>query len=287
MKNEIILFSQNAPEEHIEVRLEDDTVWLNRNQLARLFGRDIKTIGKHINNVFLEGELNEKGTVANFATVQLEGNRKIEREIEYYNLDVIISVGYRIKSKQGTQFRIWATQILRDYLLKGYSLNQRMNRIEDNLENLSKKVDKIDFHIQSQLIPTQGVFFDGQVFNAYEFTSRIIRSAKTYIILIDSYIDETTFTHLTKKCKNVTVSIFTKNCSKQIMLDLKKVNEQFGGFKMVNFSQSHDRFLIIDQKEVYHLGASLKDLGKKWFAFSKMDKNTVEQLLKAVTDKMA
>jgi hypothetical protein len=287
MKNEIILYSQNDHAEHIEVRLRDDTVWLNRNQLVLLFGRDVKTIGKHINNVFLEGELNEKGTVAKFATVQLEGNRKIEREIEYYNLDVIISVGYRIKSKQGTQFRIWATQILRDYLLKGYSLNQRMNRIEDNLENLSKKVDQIDFHIQSQLIPTQGVFFDGQVFNAYEFTSRIIRSAKTDIILIDSYIDETTFTHLTKKCKNVTVSLFTKNCSKQIMLDLKKVNEQFGGFKMVNFSQSHDRFLIIDQKEVYHLGASLKDLGKKWFAFSKMDKNTVEQLLKAVTDKMA
>jgi hypothetical protein len=287
MKNEIILYSQNAPEEHIEVRLEDDTVWLNRNQLARLFGRDIKTIGKHINNVFLEGELNEKGTVANFATVQLEGNRKIEREIEYYNLDVIISVGYRIKSKQGTQFRIWATQILRDYLLKGYSLNQRMNRIEDNLENLSKKVDKIDFHIQSQLIPRQGVFFDGQVFNAYELTSRIIRSAKTDIILIDNYIDETTFTHLTKKCENDTVSIFTKNCSKQVMLDLKKANEQFGGFKILNFSQSHDRFLIIDQKDVYHLGASLKDLGKKWFAFSKMDKSTVERLLNAVRAKMA
>ena len=154
MKNEIILYSQNEHAEHIEVRLEDDTVWLNRNQLVLLFGRDVKTIGKHINNVFLEGELNEKGTVAKFATVQLEGNRKIEREIEYYNLDVIISVGYRIKSKQGIQFRIWATQILRDYLLKGYSLNQRMNRIEDKLENLSKKVDKIDFHIQSQLIPT-------------------------------------------------------------------------------------------------------------------------------------
>ena len=287
MKNEIILYSQNDPVEHIEVRLEDDTVWLNRNQLVLLFGRDVKTIGKHINNVFLEGELNEKGTVAKFATVQLEGNRKIERDIEYYNLDVIISVGYRIKSKQGTQFRIWANQILRDYLLKGYSLNQRMNRIEDNLENLSKKVDKIDFHIQSQLIPTQGVFFDGQVFNAYELTSRIIRSAKTDIILIDNYIDESTFTHLSKKCENVTVSIFTKNCGKQVLLDIKKANEQFGDFKMVNFSQSHDRFLIIDQKDVYHLGASLKDLGKKWFAFSKMDKSTVELLLKEVTAKIA
>ena len=201
MNNEIILYRPNELAEHIEVRLEDETVWLNRQQLSILLGRDVKTIGKHINNVFEDGELQKSSTVANFATVQNEGGRTIERQIEYYNLDVIISVGYRVKSKQGTQFRIWATNVLRDYLLKGYALNQRMNRIENNMDHLIKKVDTISLHISSHLIPNQGVFFEGQVFDAYELASRIIRSAKSHIILIDNYIDESTLTHLTKKQK--------------------------------------------------------------------------------------
>lgn len=159
MNNEIILYRPNELAEHIEVRLEDETVWLNRQQLTILFGRDVKTIGKHINNVFEDEELKKSSTVANFATVQNEGGRTIERQIEYFNLDVIISVGYRVKSKQGTQFRIWATNVLRDYLLKGYALNQRMNRIENNMDHLIKKVDAISLHISSHLIPNQGVFF--------------------------------------------------------------------------------------------------------------------------------
>jgi len=154
--------------ERIEVMIEKETVWLNRQQLSVLFGRDVKTIGKHINNVFAEEELVKKSTVANFVTVQNEGNRMVERNVEHYNLDVIISVGYRVKSKQGTQFRIWATNILKDYLLKGYALNQRMNRIENNVENLTEKVHAISLQIQSAEIPNQGVFFDGQVFDAYE-----------------------------------------------------------------------------------------------------------------------
>ena len=201
MNNEIILYRPNELAEHIEVRLEDETVWLNRQQLTILFGREVKTIGKHINNVFEDGELQKSSTVANFATVQNEGGRTIERQIEYYNLDVIISVGYRVKSKQGTQFRRWATNVLRDYLLKGYALNQRMNRIENNMDHLIKKVDAISLHISSHLIPNQGVFFEGQVFDAYELASRIIRSAKSHIILIDNYIDESALTHLTKKQK--------------------------------------------------------------------------------------
>jgi hypothetical protein len=152
MKNEIILCQSGELAEHLEVRLDDDTVWLNRHQLATLFGRDIKTIGKHINNFFSEGELNQKSTVANFATVQFEGGRKIERKIKFYNLDVIISVGYRVKSKQGTQFRIWATNVLRDYLLKGYVMNQRIDRIENNYENLSKEVKQIILLITFLLI---------------------------------------------------------------------------------------------------------------------------------------
>jgi len=282
MKNEIILYRPDEITEHIEVRLDDETVWLNRNQIATLFGRDIKTIGKHINNVFSEGELVEGSTVANFATVQNEGGRMVERQVEHYNLDVIISVGYRVKSKQGTQFRIWASRVLKDYLLKGYAINNRMNRMEDSLETLKNKVNEIDLQINTHLIPHQGVFFDGQVFDAYELASKIIRSAEKSIILIDNYMNESTLTHLSKKKKSVNVLLLSKTISKQLILDVQKANEQYGNFTTKNFTQSHDRFLIIDNQEVYHLGASLKDLGKKWFAFSKMDKSSVENMMNKV-----
>jgi hypothetical protein len=284
MNNEIVLYQSDELPERIEVRLKAETVWLNRQQLALLFGRDIKTLGKHINNVFSEGELIKEATVAKFATVQMEGERKIERQIEYYNLDVIISVGYRVKSKQGTQFRIWATNVLRDYLLKGYAINNRMNRIEDKVDSLSNKINEIDLQINTHLIPTQGVFFDGQIFDAYKLASKIIRSAKQSIVLIDNYINEDTLTHLSKKSKPVKVLLLTKTISRQLVLDVKKANQQYADFEIKQFSKSHDRFLIIDNKEVYHLGASLKDLGKKWFAFSKLDINSVENILKAVAD---
>ena len=282
MSNEIVLYQSNELPERIEVRLENETVWLNRQQMATLFGRDVKTIGKHINNVFAEGELNRNSTVANFATVQLEGGRTIERQIEYYNLDVIISAGYRVKSKQGTQFRIWATQVLRDYLLKGYALNQRMNRIENHVEHLTQKVETISLQIQSAELPKQGVFFDGQVFDAHKLASEIIRSANKSIVLIDNYIDENTLALLSKKNKGVNVLLLTRNQSKTLALDVQKANDQFGNFELKSFDKSHDRFLIIDGTDIYHLGASLKDLGRKWFAFSKLDKNSVDNILKSI-----
>jgi len=282
MKNEIILYQPDEVAEHIEVRLKDETVWLNRNQIATLFGRDVKTIGKHINNVFDEGELQKKSTIANFATVQSEGGRTVERNIEYYNLDVIISVGYRVKSKQGTQFRIWATRVIKDYLLKGYAINNRMNRLEDNFESLKSKVDQIDVQISTHLIPNQGVFFDGQIFDAYELASRIIRSAKKEIILIDNYIDESTLIHLSKKTDKAKVLLLTKTITKQLALDVTKANEQYGNFEAKQFTNSHDRFLMIDRNELYHIGASLKDLGKKWFAFSKMDKSMTALILEQI-----
>jgi hypothetical protein len=282
MKNEIILYRPDELSEHIEVRLDEETVWLNRQQIASLFGRDIKTIGKHITTIFTEGELIKESTVANFATVQMEGNRKVERLIENYNLDVIISVGYRVKSKQGTQFRIWATNVLRDYLLKGYAINNRMNRMEDSIENIQKKLYQIDFQLNTQLIPTQGIFFEGQVFDAYELTSKIIRSANSSIVLIDNYINEDTLSHLSKKNEKVKAVLLTKNNSKTTSLDVKKANEQYGNFEIRYFEKSHDRFLIIDNTTVYHLGASLKDLGKKWFAFTKMNTESVESILNAL-----
>lgn len=287
MKNEIVLYQSDELASRIEVRIESDTVWLNRQQLAALFGRDIKTIGKHIGNVFSEGELDKGVVVANFATTTQHGAIKGKTQtlsVEHYNLDVIISVGYRVKSKQGTQFRIWANNVLKDYLLKGYVLNQRMNRIETVVDNLTDKVKEIDLQLKTNMIPPQGIFFEGQVFDAYQLASKIIRSATKSIVLIDNYIDETTLIHLSKKGKDVKVMLLTKNAGKQLALDVEKANQQYGNFTLKHFTKSHDRFLIVDEVEIYHLGASLKDLGKKWFAFSKLDKNSVESILKSVSE---
>jgi hypothetical protein len=275
MKNEIILYRPNELAEHIEVSIdqEKETVWLTQSQIAELFQRDRTVITKHLRNIFSSDELDEK------SNVQKMHIANSDKPVVLYNLDAILSVGYRVNSKQGTQFRIWANRVLKDYLLKGYTINTRMNRLEDNFESLKNKVDQIDLQINTQLIPTQGIFFDGQVFDAYELTSRIIRSAKKNIVLIDNYIDESTFTHLSKKQSGVSVIILSKSTTNQLQLDMKKANEQYGGFELKPFNKSHDRFLIIDHNEVYHLGASLKDLGKKWFAFSKLDKQLVPGIL--------
>ena len=279
MKNEIILYRPNEITEHIEVKFEEDTVWLSQQQMATLFNKTTQNISLHINNCFKENELDSNSVVKDSLTTAKDGKTY---SVKYYNLDVIISVGYRVKSKEGTQFRIWANRILKEYLLKGYAVNSRMNLLENKLEILSNKVSEIDIQISSHLIPNQGVFFDGQVFDAYELTSRLIRSAKFSIVLIDNYMDENTLTQLSKKQKEVKVTLFTKKVTQQLGLDLKKANEQYGNFEVKEFHKSHDRFLIIDRTEIFHLGASLKDLGKKWFAFSKMDKNSVSSILNEI-----
>jgi len=281
MKNEIIVYQPYGLPIHIEVRLDEsnETFWLSLNQISELFEKDKSVISRHLKNIFKDNELNKNSVVAFFATTATDG--KIY-QVEHFNLDAVLSVGYRVNSKQGTQFRIWATNVLRDYLLKGYAVNQRINRVENNLEDLTHKVETISLQIQSALLPTHGVFFDGQVFDAYELTSKIIRTAKKSILLIDNYIDESTLVHLSKKDKGVKVHLLTKNSNKQLLLDVKKANEQYGNFEIQFFDKSHDRFLIIDNTIIYHLGASLKDLGKKWFAFSKMDKSWVENILKAI-----
>ena len=265
MKNEIILYRPNEAAEHIEVRIDNETVWLNQEQISLLFQRDQSVISRHIRNVFREKELDEK---SNMQKMHIPNSDKL---VAFYNLDVIISVGYRVKSKQGTQFRIWATTVLREYLLKGFAINQRVDRIENNLENLSKEVSKISLQLKTNNLPNQGIFFDGQIYDAYELMSKIIRSAKKEIILIDNYIAETVLTHLSKRTENVEAIIYTKSISKAIQLDLERHNSQYSPIQIKELRDSHDRFLIIDQKELYHIGASLKDLGKKWFAFSKLD----------------
>lgn len=282
MANEIILYSPDDQNESISVKIENETVWLSLNQISQLFNRDKSVISRHLKNIFHTGELLYDSTVAKNAIVQFESGRQVVRDIEYYNLDAILSVGYRVNSKQGTQFRIWANNVLKDYLLKGYTINNRINRLEDSLENINSKLNEIELQINSYLIPNQGVFFEGQIFDAYELTFKIIKSATNTIIMIDNYIDESTLTHLSKRNKNVKVNIYTKTISTQLSLDLKKVNEQYGNFEVKIFKKSHDSFLIIDHNNVFHLGASLKDLGKKWFAYSKLNKNSILNILNAI-----
>jgi hypothetical protein len=286
MKNEIILYRPNELAEHIEVRIDEDneTFWLSLNQISSLFDRDKSVISRHLKNIFNDKELNRNSVVAFFATTATDGKKY---NVEHYNLDVILSVGYRVNSKVGIQFRIWANGVLKEYLLKGYAVNNRMNRLEDNLEHIKNKVDQIELQVNSHLIPTQGVFFDGQIFDAYELMSRIIRSATKEIILIDNYIDETVLTHLGKRTENVAAIIYTKSISKTLKLDLEKHNNQYPLIQLQELRDSHDRFLIIDRKELYHVGASLKDLGKKWFAFSKLDNKMLAFVLSRLLENQA
>jgi len=270
--NEIILYQANNSIE-VEVLLENETVWLNRQQMALLFDRDIKTIGKHVNNALKE-ELAEFSTVANFATVQLEGNREVLRNIEYYNLDVILSVGYRVKSNRGIQFRIWANRVLKEYILKGYAINQRIERLEYRVTDTEKK---IDFFVKTALPPKEGVFFEGQIFDAYIFITDLIKSAKKSIVLIDNYVDESVLLLLSKRQPKVKAKIYSKQISAQLQLDLAKHNAQYEQISISVSNHFHDRFLLVDNV-VYHIGASLKDLGKKLFAFSKMEVKDTEIL---------
>jgi hypothetical protein len=266
-KGEIILYQSQDGRITLNVVVENETVWLPLDRMSELFQRDKSTISRHIKNVFDEGELDINSTVANFATVQMEGSRQVERNIEHFNLDVIISVGYRVKSLRGTQFRIWANKILKNYMLKGFAINQRFERIEERLNTHDKQ---ISFFVRTALPPVQGIFYDGQIFDAYIFASKLIKSAKTSIILIDNYIDETVLLLLSKRQSKVSAEVYTKHISAQLQLDLTRHNAQYEPINIKKSNTFHDRFLIIDGI-VYHIGASLKDLGKKLFAFSKME----------------
>lgn len=272
-QGEIILY-QPEGERKLEVRLEKDTVWLNRQQMAILFGRDVKTIGKHINNASRE-ELDGMATIAKFATVQTEGGREVIRNIEYYNLDMILSVGYRVKSAEGIKFRQWANKVLKEYLLKGYSVNSRFERLE---QRVAKTEEKLDFFVRTSLPPVEGIFFNGQIFDAYVFVSDLIKSAKQRIVLIDNYIDESVLLLMAKRRTGVTAELYTGQISQQLKTDINRHNEQYAPLKVSTFCKSHDRFLIIDDK-VYLIGASIKDLGKRWFAFTELNSVTANDLL--------
>jgi hypothetical protein len=272
-EGEIILY-QSDDSTQLEVRIENETVWLSLNQMSDLFGRDKSVISRHIRNVFAEGELESSSVVAKNATTAIDG--KIY-QVEFYNLDVIISVGYRVKSKRGTQFRIWANSILKEYLMKGYVLSSRIDRIEKKIFEHDQKFDLL---IKTSLPPNEGIFYDGQIFDAWKFAADLVKSAHKSIVLIDNYIDDSVLHLLAKRNKGVEVKIFTSKISPELKKDIEKFNAQYEPVEVMIFSKSHDRFLIIDNETVYHIGASLKDLAKKWFAFSKIELNATEMINK-------
>ena len=273
-KGEIVIYQ---PDEvtRLEVRVEGETVWLTQEQIALLFGVKQPAISKHIRNIYACGELQEDGT---YSILEYMGNDERQKySVKFYNLDVILSVGYRVNSKNAVIFRRWATLILKEYLLKGYSLNQYLaildHKIEDRFREHDKRLDdherKIDFFVRTSLPPVEGIFYDGQIFDAYVFVSDLVKSAKQRIILIDNYVDESVLLLLSKRAPGVSAEIRTGRMPEQLRLDLQKHNSQYPPIAIIQTQNIHDRFLIVDDV-VYHIGASLKDLGKKLFAFSKM-----------------
>ena len=261
-KGEIVMYQ---PDETIrlEVRVENETVWLTQQQMADLFNATKQNVSLHISNIYNEGELDEISTVKDSLTVRQEGNRTVRRHVKYYNLDVIISVGYRVKSLRGTKFRQWANRILKDYLLHGHSINRRFEQIE---HRLAVAEEKIDFFVQQSLPPVEGIFYDGQIFDAYVQIVSLIKQAKRSIVLVDNYVDETTLTMLSKREPNVSATIYTKQTAQQFLLDVQRHNQQYPPITIHTCQHNHDRFLIIDDV-VYIFGASLKDAGKKLLDF--------------------
>lgn len=276
---EVILYQ---PDNNIrlEVRIAEDTVWLSQAQMAVLFGTRRQAITKHLKNIFETQELQRKATSSVLELLRKEGKRFVKRRVELYNLDVIISVGYRVNTIQGILFRQWANRVLKEYLLRGYSVNHRLERLE---QRVSSTEEKIDFFVRMSLPPQHGIFFDGQVFDAYQFVSDLIRKAKTAITLIDNYVDDTVLTLLDKRDNGVSATIHTQHISQQLQLDIKRHNAQYPAIEVKHFNKAHDRFLLIDN-EVYHIGASIKDLGKKWFAFTLMRDISPTELIERIKE---
>ena len=276
-KGEIIMYQPNE-EVRLEVRLENETVWLTQAQMAELFQTTPQNVTMHIRAIYIEEELEEAATCKESLQVRQEGKRMVRRTQKFYNLDVIISVGYRVKSKRGVQFRQWANQVLKEYLLRGYSINQRLNDMEQRMDNkliqhelrLNRLDEKMDFFVRTSLPPVEGVFFEGQIFDAYKLAADLVRSAKESLVLIDNYVDESVLTLFTKRQDGVKALIYTQRITPQFRLDLERHNAQYPSIEVKEIRNVHDRFLILDQTEVYHIGASLKDLGKKLFAFSRL-----------------
>lgn len=277
----IVVYKSNDGVVQLEVQLANETVWLTLDQMAELFQRNKSTISRHIKNIFECGELSQDMVVAKNATTTQHGalqGKTQTHEVTFYNLDMIISIGYRVNSIRGVQFRQWASRVLKEYLLRGYSINQHLMYVEQRIDHqlqehtvqIQELQDKVDFFVRTSLPPKEGVFYNGQIFDAYVFATDLIKSAKKSITLVDNYVDESVLLMLEKRNDGVTAKIITRSFSDTLKLDLEKHNKQYPPVEIQESDKYHDRFFIIDE-EVYHLGASMKDLGKKLFAFSKME----------------
>lgn len=273
--NEIILYQPNSTFS-LDVRVDKETVWLTQPQIAELFGTKRPAITKHLSNIFKSGELDENSVCSILELTAADGKNY---RTKFYNLDAILSVGYRVNSINATQFRQWANKVLKEYLLRGYSVNQRLLYMESRIDHrlseydrrLNELTDKVDFFVKASLPPVEGIFFNGQIFDAYKFVCGLVKSAKKRIILIDNYVDESVLTLFDKRGDSVKAVIYTDaERSRQIRLDLQRHNRQYAPIEIKYVADIHDRFLVIDET-IYHIGASIKDLGKKLFAFSKME----------------
>ena len=283
-KGEIVMYQ---PDETIrlEVRMEGETVWLSQAQMAELFGTGRQAITKHLQNIYECEELEKKATSSILELVRKEGKRNVKRKIEFYNLDAIISVGFRVNTKRGIEFRQWANKVLKEYLLRGYVVNTRIAALEQHAAQQDIEIkelkDKVAFFVRSSLPPIEGIFYDGQIFDAYAHIISLIKQAKTSIVLIDNYIDVDTLTMLSNRNANVSATIYTRQQfgnSEQFQLDIQRHNQQYPPIAVNYCQRNHDRFLIIDDV-VYAFGASLKDAGKKLFAYIRMQETSASELL--------
>lgn len=281
IKGEIVMYQ---PDETIklEVRMEGETVWLNQAQMAELFGTGRQAITKHLQNIYECDELKKESTCSILELVRQEGRRMVKRSIEFYNLDAIISVGFRVNTKRGIEFRQWANRVLKEYLLRGYAVNARIDALEQHSTKQDIEIQelksKINFFVRTSLPPVEGVFYDGQIFDAYIQITKLIKQAKRSIVLVDNYIDESTLLMLSKRDTGVTATIYTRQLTSQQQLDLTRHNSQYPSINIMVCRHNHDRFLIIDDVP-YLFGASIKDAGKKLFAFIKMQGTAATDIL--------
>ncbi len=264
------LINYNDGEIEVAISIKEDTIWLSQKQIAELFDKDVRTVNDHIKAIYKEAELLENSTIRKFRIVQKEGDREVARDISHYNLDMIISVGYRVNSKKATKFRQWATTILKEYITQGYAINthkiteHRLTNLENDMQFVKSKIKNDELQIN------QGIFYNGQIYDAYAFVNDLLKSAKSEVTLCDNYIDDTIFT-LCSKYPKIKFTIYTHTINKSLKLDYEKYKKQYENIELKETKEFHDRFLIIDEKQVYHIGASLKDLAQKVFAFSKID----------------
>ena len=295
-ENQIVVYQPNETL-RLDVRLENETVWLTQNQMATLFGCSSDNVGLHLRNIYSRAELDKSATTEESSVVQLEGGRKVSRRICFYNLDAIISVGYRVNSILGVKFRQWATHVLKEYLLRGQAVNQRLALLEDKMDrrfarteaDVADLKEKVDFFVQTQTPPLQGVFYEGQLWDARALVAKMIAGAKRSIVLIDNWAMGEVLELFAKKRKGVKMTIVTSEHYDRKHVpnhkisegDVKAFNAQYPKLDVRYSEAFHDRFLIIDDRELFLVGASLKDLGRKCFGFTKMDAGEIRRIKKA------